>query len=176
MVANLIHYKNHMMLLRALPLVKEKIPHAHALLIGRDSGIQKELEAYAREREVLPSITFTGPRQDIPELLSLMDISVLTSREEGFPNALLESMAAGIPVVATRVGGIPEVVVEGETAFLVEPDDHEALALRITELLSDPAMARSMGAKGRERVTTVFTMEAMVTSTEEIYDTLLRSL
>jgi glycosyltransferase involved in cell wall biosynthesis len=76
-------------------------------------------------------------------------------------------------VVATRVGGIPEVVVEGETAFLVEPDDHMALAQRITELLTDPHLARAMGVKGKERVRTLFSMEAMVASTEVLYLDLL---
>jgi len=173
MVANLIHYKNHMMLLRALPLVREKVPAVHALLIGKDSGIQEELEAFAAEQGIQSCITFAGPRHDIPTLLSLLTVSVLTSREEGFPNALLESMAAALPVVATRVGGIPEVVDEGETAFLVDSDDHVALAQRLTELLSDPHLARAMGEKGKERVRALFSMEAMVASTEALYMELL---
>jgi glycosyltransferase involved in cell wall biosynthesis/O-antigen ligase len=173
MVANLIHYKNHMMLLRAIPFIREKIPGLHVLLVGRDSGIQEKLESYASEYEWASSLTFVGPRDDVPDLLSLMEVSVLTSREEGFPNALLESMASGLPVVATRVGGVPEVVAEGETAFLVDSEDHEALALRVIELLSDPALARSMGEKGRERVGSLFSLEAMVAATEALYDELL---
>lgn len=174
MIANLIHYKNHRMLIAAIPLIKREIPGAHILLIGRDGGMIEELRSYAAQLGVLDSITFTGPRSDIPELLSLFQVSVLTSLEEGFPNAILESMASGVPVVATRVGGVPEAVEEGKTGFMVDPKDPAALADRVIRILSDEVHAREMGAYAREKVREQFTTGRMVRATEEVYLGLLK--
>ncbi|MDQ7823287.1 MAG: glycosyltransferase [Candidatus Eremiobacteraeota bacterium] len=173
-VANLIPYKNHEMLLRALPLIKKEVQPLCLLCIGRDSGIQKDLERLAENLGVAGDIAWLGPRPDVHAILPLLDISVLVSNEEGFPNAVLESMAAGVPVVATAVGGVPELILEGETGYMVAPGDHEALASRVTGLLNDEKKRREMGEKSRERVKAHFSREKMVSVTEEVYLSWLR--
>lgn len=175
MIANLIHYKNHEMLIRALPLVRAKISPIQILCVGRDSGIRSELESLSRELGVDDIITWTGSRKDVARILQLMNVSVLTSLEEGFPNAVLESMASGIPVVATRVGGVPEAVIDGRTGFLVDSRDHGSLADRLIQLLTSDTLAKEMGDNARKRVQEDFSMEKMICATEEAYKELLKS-
>lgn len=168
-VANLIPYKNHRLILRALAPVAEAFPSVRLLLVGRDSGIGGALREYSRSLGVEDLVIFMGECNDIPAALSLMDISVLTSLEEGFPNAILESMAAGLAVVATAVGGSQEAVIDGETGFLVPSDDHEALADRVTVLLKDPKKRKMMGERGRAVAIERFSLDAMVEKTEKLY-------
>ena len=143
-------------LLRAIPPIKEKVPAARFLITGgalypayRD--YRRHLEESARELGVADRIVFTGEREDPGEILAALDIFVLPSRSEGFGRANLEAMAAGLPVVSTRVGGIPEVVIDGETGILVPPNRPEALAEAITALAEDPALRKRLGAAGRKR-------------------------
>jgi glycosyltransferase involved in cell wall biosynthesis len=110
-----------------------------------------------------------GQRNDIPRLLAASDIAVLPSHEEGFSNVILESMAAGLPVVATRVGGNPEAVIDGETGWLVAPHRPTELALKIMDLLSEPEKARSWGEYGRQVVKEKFAAEKMVEAYLELY-------
>jgi glycosyltransferase involved in cell wall biosynthesis len=117
---------------------------------------------------------FTGTRLDIAAILSQAAVSVVSSLSEGLSNVILESMAAGVPVVATRVGGTPELLDEGVSGILVPPCDAPAMAAAIERLLGDSAMARRMGNAGRERAVTRFSMPSMVSRTESYYDTLLR--
>ncbi len=172
-IANLIPYKNHRLMMRALVPVAEVCPSIRLLLAGRDSGIGGALRDYSRALGVEEKVVFLGEWKDIPAVLSVMDISVLTSREEGFSNAILESMAAGLPVVATAVGGSQEAVVDGETGFLVPSDDHEAVAEKVKLLLFDPEKRRVMGERGRARVREHFSLEKMVDETEKLYVELL---
>jgi glycosyltransferase involved in cell wall biosynthesis len=113
---------------------------------------------------------FLGTRSDVPELLALTDVAVLPSLEEGFPNAILEAMAAAKPVVATQVGGIPEAVVHGETGLLVPPRDPSALAGAIGRLLDDPGLRTAMGLAGKQRIAERFTFARMVTEMEALYE------
>jgi glycosyltransferase involved in cell wall biosynthesis len=114
-----------------------------------------------------------GPRRDIPEILAASDIVALPSRfGEGCPNALLEAMAAGKPVVAARTGGIPEVVVDGETGLLVPREDVDALRAALLRLAADPALRARMGAAGRERVEREFTVDRVVKDYEALYSEL----
>lgn len=174
MIANLIHYKNHKMLLSAIPIIKRHIPDTHFLLIGRDGGMEGILRDYARSLGIEEYITFAGSRSDIASLLSIIDVSVLTSLEEGFPNVVLESMACGVPVVATSVGGIPEAIDDRKTGFLVASMDHEALAEKILELLSNVELAEAMGRNGIKKVKECFTIEKMVRAHEKLYKDLLK--
>ena len=107
------------------------------------------------------------------DLLAAATVGVLSSDFEGMPLAVLEYMAAGLPVVATGVGGLPEIVREGETGFLVAPRDPAALAERIGRLLADPALAREMGERGRRRQQEHFSREAMVAAVTGLYERLL---
>jgi glycosyltransferase involved in cell wall biosynthesis len=131
------------------------------------------MEAKAKAMQLSEDVIFTGIRQDVPNILGLLDVFVLPSLWEGLPIALLEAMAAGLPVVATAVGGTPEVVVEGETGFLVPPRDPEALAEAILRLLREPDLRRRMGEAGRKRVAEHFSVEQMVQKTEALYEHLL---
>ena len=114
-----------------------------------------------------------GLRPDVDRMLQCSELFVLPSRWEGLPNALMEAMAAGKPVVATTVGGVPELVVNGVTGLLVPPQDTLALADAVTGLLSDEKRSLAMGAAGRERVQKCFSMDAMIAKTEALYQKLL---
>ena len=137
--------------------------------------MRSELESLSRELGVDDIIIWTGSRKDVARILQLMNVSVLTSLEEGFPNAVLESMASGIPVVATRVGGIPEAVIDGRTGFLVDSRDHGSLADRLIQLLTSDTLAKEMGDSARKRVQEDFNMEKMIRATEEAYKELSKS-
>jgi glycosyltransferase involved in cell wall biosynthesis len=107
-------------------------------------------------------------------LLSISEVCVLSSKAEGFSNSILEYMAAARPVVVTDVGGAREVVVEGETGYLVQSGDDSTMATRLIDLLRDQGTARAMGTKGRRVVEEKFSCEAQLARTEELYDRLLK--
>jgi glycosyltransferase involved in cell wall biosynthesis len=115
-----------------------------------------------------------GQQENVPEWLAAFDVFALTSDWEGMPNAVLEAMAAGLPVVATAVGGTPEVVVDGETGLLVSPRDPDALAGAISRLLRDPDLRRAMGRAGLARVRHQFSMEETVRRNQDLYARLLK--
>jgi glycosyltransferase involved in cell wall biosynthesis len=173
-VANLWPVKGHEILFEAAVRVTACYPTAKFVLVGTGTARRAVLEARARALAIDKQILFLGPRQDVPEILSQMEISVLPSLAEGFSNAILESMAAGLPMVATDVGGNREAIVEGETGFLVPPRDPETLADRILRLLGDRTLARRMGRAGRQRIETTFSLERMVSETERFYERLLQ--
>lgn len=168
-VANLIPYKGHLDFLKAAREVKDGIPETAFWLIGEDRGIQKDLEAAAKDLGIGDSVLFMGQRSDIPSLLAASDLFVLPSHEEGFSNVILEAMAAGLPVVATKVGGNSEAVVDGTTGWLVPPRNPAAMAGKIVDLLSDPKKATAWGLQGRERVREHFTIEQMVEKQLTLY-------
>ena len=169
--------------LHAAARVAVRVPDARFLLIGdgvemRNGAIVKSayceaLEAAAARLGLADRLVLTGFRLDVPQLLAECAVSVLPSLSEGLSNTLLESMAAGVPVVATNVGGNPEVVQEGRTGFLVAAQNPEALADRICRVLEDRAMAARFGEAGRRRVAEQFSMERMLRDTERLYQDLL---
>jgi L-malate glycosyltransferase len=118
-------------------------------------------------------IVFTGFRGDVPDLLSEVAISVLPSLSEGTSNTLLESMAAGVPVIATRVGGNPEVIEDGVSGLLVPPRDSAALAAAMDRLLEDESLALVLGQAGMRRVSELFSLEGSVHETEHLYQRLV---
>lgn len=118
-------------------------------------------------------VRWAGHRRNVPQLLPAFDIFVQPSLHEGLPNTVLEAMAAGLPVVATAVGGTPEAVVDGETGLLVPSRDPDALARAIIQLLGDRDLRRKMGQAGRDRVAEFFSVERMVEETERLYEQLL---
>lgn len=172
-VANLWPVKGHEFLFEAAVRVTAYYPTAKFVLVGTGAARRAILEARARELAIDKQVLFLGPRQDVPQILPQMEISVLPSLAEGFSNAILESMAAGLPMVATDVGGNREAIVEGETGFLVPPRDPETLADRILRLLGDRERGQRMGKAGRERIETTFSLQRMVTETEHFYERLL---
>ncbi len=167
-VANLIHYKGHRFLLEAVQEIHRRGLDVRCLLVG-DGPCRADLERLVKNLGLEKDVVFLGSRQDVPRLLALMDLVVLPSLEEGFPNAILEAMAAGKPVVATRVGGTPEAVVHEETGLLILPGDPRALADAILRLLEDPPLAEKMGKAGRARVVSMFSVDKMVTQMEAVY-------
>ena len=171
-VANLIHYKGHRYFLQACQKIKREHSAVKFLLIG-EGPCRRELEVLAWELGLEKDVLFLGSRQDIPQLLALMDAAVLPSLEEGFPNAVLEAMAARKPLVASRVGGVPEAVVHGETGLLVPPKDPAALAEAIRWLLEHPVEAARFGEAGRRRVTERFELTGMVRQYEAVYERLV---
>ena len=159
-------------LLKAHFIVLSQIPQAQLWLIG-DGPVRGELELLARDLGINPNTTFWGMRSDVPAILNQAAIGVLSSRVEGLSNAIIEYMAARLPVVATSVGGNPELVLHGETGLLVPPNDPQALADAIVYILRNPEVARQFGEAGRRRVEEHFTVERMVCETESVYEELL---
>ena len=173
-VSNLIHYKGHGTLFEAVPLVTRIHPTARFLLAG-DGPIRPEIERRIAGADLAESVRLLGERDDVPDLLRAADLLVHPSDEEGFPNAILEAMAAGLPVVATRVGGTPELVVDGVTGILVPPRSPADLAAAVSRLLADPGLARRLGTAGRERAVREFPLGRMVERTEALYTEVLRT-
>lgn len=172
-VANMRHeVKDYPMFLRAARGVKEAVPDAAFLLAG-EGELSDSLRAFAQELGIQDSTFFLGRCENVAELLSVSEACVLSSKAEGFSNSILEYMAAARPVVVTDVGGAREVVVEGETGYLVASGDDATMAARLIALLRDPETARQMGEGGRRVVEEKFSCEAQLARTEELYERLL---
>ena len=173
-VANMRHeVKDYPMFLRAAGQVKQAVPEAVFLLAG-EGELEASLKSLAQQLGILDSTFFLGRCEKIAELLSISDVCVLSSKAEGFSNSILEYMAAGKPVVATDVGGAPEVIVESETGYLVPSGDDALMAERLVALLRDPGGAQRMGAAGRRVVSEKFSCEAQLSRTEGLYEKLLQ--
>jgi glycosyltransferase involved in cell wall biosynthesis len=168
MVARIDDMKGHDTLLQAAALLREAGQSPALLLVG-DGERRRAMQAMARELGLGADARFLGYRRDIPNLLAAADLFVLPSRSEGMPLSVLEAMAAGLPVVATRVGGVPELVSDGVHGLLVSIDDAPALAGAIRRLMSDPASAARMGSAGRDRVNRQFSFDAMLDAYDRIY-------
>jgi glycosyltransferase involved in cell wall biosynthesis len=142
-------------------------------LVAGDGGSRKELEEQACRLGLGRRIVFTGFRSDVPELLSEAAISVLPSLSEGTSNTLLESMAAGVPVIATRVGGNLEVIEDEVSGLLVPPRDSAALAAATGRLLEDQDLALRLGQAGMQRVSELYSILGAVHQTERLYQRLV---
>jgi glycosyltransferase involved in cell wall biosynthesis len=143
------------------------------VLIAGEGPERDSLERLSATLELGAAVTLAGARDDIPDLLAALDVAVCCSDFEGGPLSVMEYMAAGLPVVATRVGGLPELVRDDETGVLVPARDPRALALALAELLDDPARRRELGAAGRELVRSDYGIDAWVASLESLYLSLL---
>ncbi len=165
--------KDHKTFLKASSLILKKFPKVHFLIVGGGS-LRRELEDFTKNLEIEKNVHFLGERKDIEEILPLMDIFVLTSKREGFPITVLEAMACGVPVVATSVGGTPEIIEDGKTGFLIPPENPHLLSEAIINLLKNEELGKEMGKYGKERVK-LFSIEKMVKRTEFLYDKLLQT-
>jgi glycosyltransferase involved in cell wall biosynthesis len=148
--------KGHAHVLAAAPRVLAQASHSRFLLVG-DGPLQESLAMQIRDAGLDEAVRLLGARDDVPRLLAASDVMILPSLAEGLPNVVLEGMAAGLPVVASAVGGIPELVSDGETGLLTQAGDAEALAAGILRLVEDRALAAGLGARGRARVEAEFT-------------------
>lgn len=165
-VANLIPYKGHEELIEGLSLIKDKLPDDWALLcVGRNDGIQADLIAKAEKAGIAGHIQFLGSRDDIPALLHASDIGLLNSHEEGFSNAILEAMSAGLPMIVTDVGGNAEAVIDGENGYVVPAKDPESWSQALLKLLDNP----QVGKNNRQRVCETFSMEKCLDGYEDLY-------
>lgn len=173
-VAVLEERKGHLFLLEAAALLKQQGHRLKYRCAGAGSRRQR-LERMALSLGLAEDVEFAGFVGDIPEFLSSIEVFVLPSLYEGLGVSVLEAMAAGLPVVATRAGGLPEIVDDGVTGLLVPHGDPQALARAVATLVCRPAMAREMGARGRERVLRDFTMEQMARRNEDYYYELLEA-
>lgn len=161
-------------LIEATALLRRTLPDVHVLVAG-DGPEAGRLRSRAKELGVEGAIHFLGRRTDVPDLLRALDVAVLSSDYEGLPLSVIEYMAAGLPVVATRVGGVPELVEHGANGLLVERRDPAALARAVAELLADPKRRARMGAAGRERQQREFSLETFISRVESLYEELWRA-
>lgn len=168
----MVPVKNQKVFLEAAGRIHRKQPHAHFLLVGE--GPEKPaLERLAADLGLTEVVHFVGWRRRMERVYPDLDVFVLTSENEGMPVVLIEAMACGVPVVATRVGGVPDLVTDGLHGFVTPPGDAHAVAVAIVELLSNPHRAREMAESGRRHVRGRFTAERLVRDVEALYDGLL---
>ena len=162
-VGRLDPIKDHPTLFRAFEIVQQQVPNAVLLTVG-DGILRQRLDTSSRK-----GIMFLGNRSDVPAILTMLDVFVLASRNEGISNTILEAMASAVPVVVTNVGGNPEIVEHERTGFLVEPGDAQAMAKAILLYADNPELRLRHGQEGRKRVLKDFTIENMVRSYEAVY-------
>jgi L-malate glycosyltransferase len=155
-------------LIAAAPKILAASPDAEFVVTG-DGTCRDLLIALARENGVLPRFRFLGHRDDVVQVLSELDVFVLPSRSEAFPNSIIEAMASGLPVVASAVGGIPELVSDGTTGHLVQAGNVDALADAVIGLLRDPARAEAFGRAGQRAIEATYSFDRMVGEFEELY-------
>jgi glycosyltransferase involved in cell wall biosynthesis len=153
-------------LLQAAAKILPRYPTLKFLIVG-DGSLRKKYEQFAAT--LSPAVIFTGWRQDIPRLMNIADIFVLPSLSEGAANVAMEASASGLPVVATAVGEVPEIVVNGVTGELVNPGDADGLADALEKLLNDPSIAKQMGEAGRKRMAEKYTWEKICGALESEY-------
>jgi len=175
-IGRLVSGKGMEFYLQAARILADRGRNVRFLMIGAHSAernYSSEIEVLASELKLHGEVIFTGQRQDVAQILREVDIVVHPSLTEGLSNVILEAMAAGIPVVATRVGGNPELVEDGRTGFLVPVENADEIAGAIGRLLDQPDMARAFGARARQRVIDEFGMDKMLSRTETLYVRLL---
>jgi len=163
--------KNHGIFLRAAARLAAKFQCAEFVLVG-DGPLRPELESLARDLELGSRVRFLGDRNDIPEVLASLNITALPSSSESSSNAIVESMAAGVPVVASRVGGNAELIQDGETGLLVQPEEH-SFTVALERLLLDPELRRRCGQKAKAYASTHHNLETIRDRYEELYQSLL---
>jgi glycosyltransferase involved in cell wall biosynthesis len=174
-VGRLTHMKGHGHLIDAVPSLAARFPRLRVILVG-DGPLRRQLARQAAELGVAGHVHFLGHRSDARDLLDAADCFVLPSRHEGMPLAALEAMEAALPVVATRVIGSEETVLDGITGALVRPQDPVDLGRAIGRLLDDPGLRRRQGQAGRRRYLAHFTRERMAAETAEVYERVLRGV
>jgi len=167
-VGRFVPNKGPDVLLRSAPAVLAQHPETSFLFVG-DGPMHSRLERLARSLSVSHAVHFPGLRNDVDDLMRDASVFARPSHLEGLPLTVLEAMASGLPVVATPVGGTPELVRDGETGYLVPPDDPEALAGAICSLLDDPQHARRMGRRGRATVEAGYGWDSVTERTEDVY-------
>jgi glycosyltransferase involved in cell wall biosynthesis len=171
-VANLWPVKGHRTLIEAIARVHAQMPGASFALAG-DGPERPHLQARVEELGLQRAVAFLGTRYDVPAILFRSDAACLPSLAEGLPNSVMEAMAASLPVVATAVGGTPELVIPGETGFLAAPGDAAALAAELLRLLADPDQGRRMGIRGRRLIERDHSLQRLAEAHAALYGAVL---
>jgi glycosyltransferase involved in cell wall biosynthesis len=180
-IGRIVPIKNFEMFVQAARRVADKHPQTRFVIVGRPGNFPDEMEYGQQIIKLIGTlgmtdrIKFQPPVDNLPGLISEMDVMVSSSHLETFGRTMIEAMALSKPVVATAVGGVPEVVSDGEAGFLVPPGDAETMANRIIQLIEDPALREKMGRNGRERVLRHYDMRLIARQWEEIYDRMLQN-
>jgi glycosyltransferase involved in cell wall biosynthesis len=164
--------KGHIFFLESAKIILEN-NHAISFIIVGDGYMMDELIHKTREIGIEEHVIFTGFRNDMPNIMSSIDILVLPSINEGMPMVILEAMSASKPVVATNVGGIPEMIVDGKTGYLVPPCDVNRLAEAVIRLLNDPEKLKDFGNEGLKRVMMCFSANQMASKTQDLFESLI---
>jgi glycosyltransferase involved in cell wall biosynthesis len=173
-VANLIPYKGHRDLIEALGQVASRLSAGWRLLVvGRDDGIGRDLTALALSKGIATNVMFLGARDDVGDLLAAADVNLLTSHQEGFPNAVLEGMAAQLPSIVTDVGGNSEAIVDGQCGLVAPPHQPDRLAAAIERLAGDRVLRLAMGKNALARCREKFSIESCIARHQELYAALL---
>jgi len=167
-VGRIAPIKNHRLFLQAAALVSVKEPATRFVIVG-DGILRSEVERQACALGIVDRVLFTGWRRDLPRVYADLDVLALCSDNEGTPVSAIEAMAAGCPVVATRVGGLPDLITNGESGYLVPPADVEGLAAAILRVLHDPDTTDRMCRAARLSVQRRFTMKRLITDMEQLY-------
>jgi glycosyltransferase involved in cell wall biosynthesis len=171
-VARLSKPKDHTVLVKSIKELSHSYPNIHLLIIG-DGPLKSDIAALIDNLNASTQITLLGERQDIPDILHLLDIFVLTSSSEGIPMTILEAMAARLPVVATNIGGIPQVVIDGETGFLVADKQQKELSEALARLIDDPNLRARFGGNGRTLLEKNYSIKQTMEKYEVIYTNLI---
>jgi len=171
-VAELIKRKNLKDIILAIKLVNDR-KYLAKLLIAGDGIMEQQLKNFVLENNLKNSVFFLGRRSDVPELLCISDVLAITSLHEGLPRAVMEAMAMEKPVVAYNIRGVRDLVVDGETGFLVKFGDINALADKIIFLMEHPNIAKAMGKEGRKRIEENFSLDIILKEMKELYNDIL---
>jgi glycosyltransferase involved in cell wall biosynthesis len=171
-VGRLVPVKGHTYLIKAIQKVVKVIPEAKFLFVG-DGELKSKLSEEIKSYDLQRNVFLLGARSDIATILSCINVFLLPSLNEGFGMVLIEAMAARKPVIATNVGGVPEVIVNGTTGILVPPEDPEAFSSAIIKLYNNPEMSLEMGLAGYKRAKKLFNIETTVHELEELYEALI---
>jgi len=175
-VGRLDAVKNHAVLLRAFRAIRDRVPGGGErlrLIIAGDGPLRSDLESLAADLGVARQVEFVGVRNDVPQVMRALDVFVLPSVNEGISNTILEAMATGLPVIASRVGGNPELVTDGCTGLTFTPNSVGELEELMRRYVEQPDMRRVHGQAGRARVVREFSLESMVSAYLDLYDELL---
>ncbi|MFX0207099.1 MAG: glycosyltransferase [Candidatus Hodarchaeota archaeon] len=172
MIGNLRPIKGHEYFLQAASSILSDFREVQFMIVG-EGPLLEDLEKLTNKLGLHQKVLFLGKTNDIREILSVTDVSVLSSLSEGFSNTILESMSMGKPVVATRVGGNPEAVIDGATGLLVPPRDPNALANAVVKLLKNPELADQFGIMSKGRVREYFSLDGMIANMQGLYESLL---
>jgi glycosyltransferase involved in cell wall biosynthesis len=171
-VGRIFPIKNHRLFLDAAARIAAEEKAARFVVVG-DGALRQQMEEHANGLGIADRVIFTGWRRDLPRIYADLDVLVVSSNNEGTPVSAIEAMATGCPVVATRVGGLPDLIDDGETGYLVPRGDADALGAAVIGLLRDRETARRIGESARARVAERFTIERLVADTERLYAGLL---